>query len=89
MAKILKVQIEDPKTGWSEWQMPIMSGYKMACCDCGLVHDLDFQVVVEIGRNGPMSQIKQIHMVNGKEARVAFRARRNTRSTAQHRRWKK
>ncbi len=28
-----------------EWIMPIMSGYKMACCDCGLVHQIDFAVV--------------------------------------------
>jgi len=24
--------------------MPIRRGYKMACCDCGLVHKLDFRV---------------------------------------------
>jgi hypothetical protein len=26
------------------WQTPIRNGYKMICCDCGLVHDTDFRV---------------------------------------------
>lgn len=32
-----------PRRG--EWVQPIRRGYKMACCDCGLVHRLDFRVV--------------------------------------------
>lgn len=28
----------------NEWVQPIASGYKMACCDCGLVHDMDFRI---------------------------------------------
>ena len=27
-----------------EWVKPEMTGYKMACCDCGLVHRLNFHV---------------------------------------------
>ena len=27
-----------------KWVQPIMSGYKMSCCDCGLVHKLDFRI---------------------------------------------
>lgn len=30
--------------GWSEWIQPTPTGYKMACCDCGLVHSLNFRV---------------------------------------------
>lgn len=42
----------DPVTedGWSEWQFPIHKGYLMQCCDCGLVHEVDFKVVEKIGR---------------------------------------
>lgn len=29
---------------WSRWVQPVRRGYKMACCDCGLVHDVDFRV---------------------------------------------
>ena len=28
-----------------EWQQPIRRGYKLACCDCGLVHRLNFRLV--------------------------------------------
>jgi hypothetical protein len=42
MASFKKVDpLED---GWSEWQQPIRRGYKMACCDCGLVHTMDFRI---------------------------------------------
>jgi hypothetical protein len=27
-----------------EWVRPIIEGYKMSCCDCGLVHKLDFKI---------------------------------------------
>lgn len=28
----------------NEWVQPIEEGYKLACCDCGLVHEMDFRV---------------------------------------------
>lgn len=34
-----------PKIGDGEEVLPEMKGYKMACCDCGLVHLMDFKVV--------------------------------------------
>lgn len=37
MAKFKKVEAGD-------WQQPIKAGYKMACCDCGLVHTMDFRI---------------------------------------------
>lgn len=27
-----------------EWVQPIRKGYKMACCDCGLVHTVNFRI---------------------------------------------
>lgn len=30
--------------GWSDWIQPVMENYKMSCCDCGLVHALDFRI---------------------------------------------
>jgi hypothetical protein len=29
--------------GWSDWLHPL-PGYRMACCDCGLAHDMQFRV---------------------------------------------
>lgn len=30
--------------GWSRWVQPIEKGYKMSCCDCGLVHTMEFRI---------------------------------------------
>ena len=29
--------------GWTDWIHPL-PGYKLACCDCGLVHDMQFRI---------------------------------------------
>lgn len=34
---------EQPKAG--QWVQPIRKGYKFSCCDCCLVHKLDFRIV--------------------------------------------
>jgi hypothetical protein len=28
----------------NEWVQPVRKAYHMACCDCGLVHELDFRI---------------------------------------------
>jgi len=35
------------------WVQPVMKGYLMGCCDCGLVHRLDFRII-----NGKKVQFK-------------------------------
>jgi hypothetical protein len=40
-------RIVENDNGWSDWIAPTMRIYKMACCDCGLVHNLQFKVVVQ------------------------------------------
>ena len=32
------------RNGWSEWIYPTPVGHRLACCDCGLVHEVDFRV---------------------------------------------
>ncbi len=27
----------------NEWIQPVSTNYKMSCCDCGLVHEIDFR----------------------------------------------
>lgn len=71
------------KRGWSEWASPRLSKpYHMACCDCGLVHDLQFAVyeVHKQSRNGWWHGEPMLTPF-----RVLFRARRNERLTAQQR----
>lgn len=32
------------KNGWSAWEKPVPEGYRLACCGCGLVHNVNFRV---------------------------------------------
>ena len=44
MKKIkFKTEFVKTKHGWSRWIDPVMKGYLMKCCDCGLVHEMDFK----------------------------------------------
>lgn len=38
-----------PDPDWTRWVAPV-EGYRMACCDCGLVHELQFAVHAESNR---------------------------------------
>lgn len=70
--------------GWSDLILPMMKGYRMACCDCGLIHELNFEVFKIIGQSANGAFISQ--PMSDDEAQVGFKARRNNRSTAQKRR---
>ena len=37
------MRFERPEAG--EWVQPRRRGYKLACCDCGLVHTLNFRLI--------------------------------------------
>ena len=47
-----KIKIEKQKhpKGWTRWCYPIMDDYKLVCCDCGLVHDMEFRVTQDYDR---------------------------------------
>jgi len=57
-----------PKSG--EWVQPVKRGYKMACCDCGLVHRINFRVI----------DSKTGKLVSG--VKTQFQAYRHSRATA-------
>lgn len=42
MASTRKMKYEDAEEG--KWIFPRRKGYFMSCCDCGLVHRLDFRI---------------------------------------------
>ena len=69
-----KLEVFD--TGWCDWQTPIhgrgKNNYRLACCDCGLVHEMQFRIF--LGTNKKMN--------------VMFRVKRNNRATAAKRRGK-
>ena len=72
--------------GWCDWVQPIMDGYRMSCCDCGLTHDMQFEVVRK-GRDLPGGSFEMTPLAPDKY-RVSMRARRNARATAAARRKK-
>mgnify|MGYP003139789869 CR=1 FL=1 len=82
----LVTEFEEEETGWARWVPPVMTGYKIACCDCGLVHDMEF-LAVEIIKRLPNDEFEYVEL-DPKKYRVVFRARRNNRSTGQVRRHK-
>ena len=44
MAKFKKHQVKNI-SDWTEWIYPNRKKYKLACCDCGLVHDMQFDLI--------------------------------------------
>jgi hypothetical protein len=58
----------------NEWVRPIHKGYKLCCCDCGLVHNLDFRIVdqqvqFKTSRNERSTGQIRRHMPNALTAR--------------------
>jgi hypothetical protein len=61
---------------WSEWVCPDPEQYFMKCCDCGLVHKMQFKVV-------KYSEGDECKTVNDPSVQAVFRARRTTPPAAQ------
>lgn len=74
MKRCRKVRVT--KSGWSYWQKPRMKGYLMQCCDCGLIHEVEFRVyrIIERHSNGT----KTMEMA-GEDYEVGIRMRREER----------
>ena len=69
------IQHEAVDNGWSEWVNPKHDGYKFGCCDCGLVHDMQFQVVLFVGAPGD-DGLSEAIPVGDEDMQVIFRAKR-------------
>jgi hypothetical protein len=59
------MKYERPMAG--EWVQPVRKGYKMACCDCGLVHRMDFRILngraqFRVWRNERATALMRRHM---------------------------
>jgi hypothetical protein len=57
-----------------EWTQPVRRSYRFACCDCGLVHAMNFRLVAND---------------HGAGRKIQFQAERDNRATGQTRRWMK
>jgi hypothetical protein len=69
--------------GWTDWVQPKHAKYKILCCDCGLVHEMQFRVVKDTGRS------KFCDIEDKVKGLVVFRVKRDNRATANVRRTKK
>lgn len=67
------------KGGWTKWIHPRMTNYYMACCDCGLVHTMNFRVfkVIKTRKNG----IRDVEILPKKQYAVEFKVKRNYKHT--------
>ena len=43
------------KDGWSEWVHPL-PGYRMQCCGCGLVHEMETAIVKATDASTPTAE---------------------------------
>ena len=68
--------------GWTEWHA-IPNDYRLGCCDCGLMHDLESVVAKRVRR---LRGAVQVETIDNADLQIMMRARRNPRSTAQMRR---
>lgn len=58
---------------WSRWVQPVMRKYLMACCDCGLVHEMQFQALQQLSEPNAKGELDAKRIRKG---RVSFRVRR-------------
>ena len=77
------------KVGPGEWQAPKTNSYLMACCDCGLVHKMEFRNVYLRPRQRLRAQTddkgRELPIGNRKgdgEPVIIFRAWRDEKATA-------
>ena len=64
------------KNGWTEWVYPKPDSYLMQCCDCGLVHELQFKTFVETNQKRGSFTVTDLPW----PIRAKFRARRQRKS---------
>ena len=63
-------ELLEPQVKAGEWVQPVRKGYRFQCCDCSLVHRLDFRVL-KVGKNRDYAHVQ------GSRYRVQFRAYRD------------
>ncbi len=69
-----KTIVQPDPDSWSPWSAPLKK-YKLCCCDCGLVHNFEFQVL-----------LKDRRILDRRKGTIWFRLKRDIRSTAAVRR---
>jgi len=68
--KTFPKMMQPSKHEFTPWTTP-KRRYKIGCCDCGLVHDMEFRIILS----------KKL-VLDGRKTQIQFRLRRNIKSTA-------
>ena len=76
----MPIDFDRPEPG--EWVQPKMNGYLLSCCDCGLVHRVDFRV---LKRTGKVNRYRQWPATTLGNAVVQMRFFREEEATAEQR----
>jgi hypothetical protein len=71
---------------YGEWTRPRMQNFREQCCDCGLIHRLDFRIVEERGGAGTGGRVASQRSPRAGKRYIEFRTRRDDRATAAARR---
>ena len=58
--------------GWCDWVCPKPQGYLMQCCDCELIHEVDFRVVRYESEDSEVYEVVDDHNL---EAQMRLRRR--------------
>lgn len=53
-----------------EWEQPVHQDYKFRCCDCGLVHRMDFRVVNQDGESAVEFRLRRDNRATAANRRV-------------------
>ena len=82
----MKFRTETVKTQrhYTRWIKPVMTGYHMMCCDCGLVHTINFRAVKIIKRYKDPLKFAYI-ILPKKDYHVEMRVSRNNKLTKKSR----
>ena len=64
--------------GWTPWVYPTPEKYLMECCDCGLIHEMQFKAF----REGRRLDDGSFLVIDAPAFRAAFRVRRALRARA-------
>ncbi len=86
MSKFRKATAGDGE--FCDWETNTMKGNKMGCCDCGLVHEVEFRIIKDIKNNGDGTMEAEI-IGDDEDLKIQMRMRRDNRSTGQIRRHRK
>ncbi len=54
--------------GWTDWVHPL-PGYKLACCDCGLVHVMEFDIETVDGQDRVIFRARRANRSTGQHRR--------------------